>query len=286
LIEDWIVFCRKMKKYARKKRQNFRYVALVEKHTGKRAGDTTIKTDTYHIHFCSDRVWPKRLLQSKWRHGFCNFADWRIGTRKNDLDAEYGAPPCDNPGAYMSKYLGKDFDSEGEAFGKKRYWCSQHLRKPLKLSQAEAFFFAEASEEIWRHDYQIVVDDYLPPLTVQQITYRVPKEFALNTHDNNLPEDRRRKRARLRLAQQSALAAAVKSHDEHTHTENDIERIFRRIDRRESALKEAHYRAGFPHGRASEEAPKTSIHLQRACEDYQITMELSLREKLADTKRL
>jgi len=174
VILHWKEFARKMRKYATRHDTFFRYVAVIEKHTGKRAKDTTIKKDTYHIHFVSDLFWPKRLLQSKWRHGFCNYADWQKGRKSSDMQDTYDAPPPDNPGAYMSKYIGKDSDRGANStdFNKKRYWASQHLHKPVPMAGDDIRTLLTGTfTEVFRRVFKVTVDG--KTFTSTLATYRL-----------------------------------------------------------------------------------------------------------------
>lgn len=154
----WRAFVRNMRAYTRKKGYAFKYVAVIERHTGKRLlSDRSVKEGTYHIHFCSNRVYSKRLLQAKWAHGFCNFSDWMKGRKSSDLAEENDLPPCDNPGIYMSKYTGKDMETETP--GKKRYWASRNLWKPVQIDREMIGELFPAMTQLWQGSHQVELDE-------------------------------------------------------------------------------------------------------------------------------
>ena len=173
VLELWRKFARKMRKYEESKGRFFRYIAVIEKHTGKRAErDKTIKIDTYHVHFLSDKVFGKRLLQAKWMHGLCNYSDWSIGRKSQDLADTYDDKPPDNPGVYASKYLGKDMDSEFA--GRKRYWASKSLERPERVGAEEIRALIYGKMPMWEKITERVVDD--KTCRTHQMTYKVDRE--------------------------------------------------------------------------------------------------------------
>lgn len=157
VIKLWKAFARKLRDKEASKGRYLRYIAVIEVHTGKRAHDTTVKQGCYHIHFVSDRLYNKRQLQHLWQHGLCNHSDWTKGRKKRDLDDTDTLPAPDNPGAYLSKYIGKD--GEDVEVGKKRYWASRNLMKPVKLSGTDALKVAEYGSEIYARDRLLVTLD-------------------------------------------------------------------------------------------------------------------------------
>jgi len=175
VLAYWKEFARKMRAYEESKNRMFRYLAVIEKHTGKRAAiDHTIKTDTYHIHFLSDRVHGKRLLQAKWRHGFCNYAEWGKGSKSNDMSTEYDGQPVDNPGAYASKYIGKDMD--GEYKGRKRYWSSRNLSKPIAIHGEDVRALVYGKMPIFEDVRDIEIDGQV--IKIQRFTFIVDRQCA------------------------------------------------------------------------------------------------------------
>lgn len=134
VVDLWAKYTRKL----RDKGIRHDYLAVIELHTGKRAEADTVKKGTYHIHYATNAKISeedaKQVLQPIWNHGFVDIADWE----ERDID---------NPGDYMSKYIGKDFEEAKKSgnitqdmlIGKKRFWTSQGLLKPLRLSPNEAY---------------------------------------------------------------------------------------------------------------------------------------------------
>lgn len=172
VIVYWKEFARKLRRQLRGKGEEFRYIAVIERHTGKRASDVTIKKDTFHIHFVTDRLIHKRKLQKMWKHGLCNHSDWTKGRKKTDLAENDTLPPPDNPGAYLSKYIGKDAE-ETESF-RKSYWASRNLDKPLKLWGKDAGLSCLGGKEIYKNAR--IFTDKETGNTYQQvsITYSMP----------------------------------------------------------------------------------------------------------------
>jgi hypothetical protein len=167
VLEDWRQFARKIRAYEASKDRHFCYVTIIEKHTGKRAKDTTIKADTYHIHFLTDRIHNKRMIQAKWGHGLVNYSDWRVGTKSRDMADDYDGKPPTNPGVYASKYLGKDM--RGEYSGRKRYWASSNLLKPIKTHGVDALKAAGAGAKIYE---SVTNKEILDMLTFEHKTIR------------------------------------------------------------------------------------------------------------------
>jgi len=195
VLDDWRQFARKIREYESRKDRHFCYVAIIEKHTGKRAKDTTVKADTYHIHFLTDRIHNKRMIQSKWGHGLVNYSDWRIGTKSRDMADDYDGKPPTNPGVYASKYLGKDMN--GEHSGRKRYWASNNLLKPIKMHGDDALKAAAGGTKI----YEAVSDtEILDMLTFERktirtlrCTYKIDANKRSNRKTRNKEEVRKEK---------------------------------------------------------------------------------------------
>ena len=197
VILDWKQFARKMRlRVYRKTGNEFRYIAVIEKHSGKRAKDKTIKTGCYHIHFVSDVLFPKRLLQHVWRHGLCNYSDWTKGRKAQDLDTQDSLPPPDNPGAYMSKYTGKDF-AESE-IGKKRYWRSRNLKAPETHHGKEALQLIVTGNKLYERLIEREVDG--KTFRTYYATYYKKGGFTGEQNENTTDKDKKRiKKARVRL---------------------------------------------------------------------------------------
>lgn len=230
----WRQFARKMRDYEWSKGRLFRYLAVIEKHTGKRADrDNTIKTGTYHIHFLSDRIFGKRLLQHKWRHGFCNFADWREGTKSEDLQDKCDAPPPDNPGAYASKYVGKDAD--GEYPGRKRYWASRSLSRPERLHPDDCRALIYGQQPIYYNESEVEKEGRV--FKTWKATFKIDRSSAAK--GKIVKHDRRSlsKIANLRKYNSKLkfqYAKALKAHNEATRSPHEQTRniLQKSIDRK------------------------------------------------------
>lgn len=138
----WKRFVRKCRSYLDLPGGKLRYVAVLEKHLKKTKDER--KRGTYHFHFATD-VWVEKAeLQRLWSHGTTWVEDF-TKPRKAKVD-EHGVRreargAISNPGAYMSKYISKDFAAEENTWKKKNYFSSRGLKKPVSLStQAEIEF--------------------------------------------------------------------------------------------------------------------------------------------------
>jgi hypothetical protein len=196
VLDDWKRFARRVRTYEAKKDRHFQYIAIIERHVGKRTKDnTTIKIGTYHIHFLTDRVHSKRMIQSKWGHGLVNYSDWRVGTKSRDMADDYDGKPPTNPGVYASKYLGKDMG--GEYSGRKRYWASSNLLKPIKMHGEDALKTAAGGTKI----YESIVDtEILDMLTFEhktirtvRCTYKIDAKKRSNRNTRSRKEVRKEK---------------------------------------------------------------------------------------------
>lgn len=262
VIEDWRIFARKMRRYQEKRRKSFRYVCVIETHEGKRAIDTTVKQGCFHIHFVSDEIFPKRLLQAKWGHGLCNFSDWRKGRKSEDMKAENDLPACTNPGAYMSKYLGKQGeDIEG---GKKRYWLSTGLRKPRRVSEKELNeIFSGTCALQWKGTSCRHIDGKESPYVTEHYTYRVGREFALPTSDTQTQKEKRLRKNRVKYAH-SVLADKLKDYAEEKELYKKAgNNLYSRDGREYQGFKNRHRESRVVDERAKKDLANTKIHLQR-----------------------
>lgn len=157
IIALWDAYRRRMRDVRGK---DFPYVCVIEKHTGKRAGDTTIKTGTYHVHYCTsirlqgaDLKRAEGFIQKIWGHGLCNITPWDRGRRSEDL-GPIDLPPATNPGAYMAKYFGeKGDDATGREQNQRRYWTSRGLVKPAKVPPES--IDVEELELIWENAVEV-----------------------------------------------------------------------------------------------------------------------------------
>lgn len=144
----------------------FKWLVVYELHESKKSSDT--KRGTWHIHFATDRYIRFQDMCSLWKHGISRFDDFekpKKGVRESRVR---------NPGAYMSKYIGKNFDESN--LHKKRYSRSRNMERPLVITLDR--FFQEYPalddlEEVYHttrkvdHENQIYYN--------HNVTYRVRK---------------------------------------------------------------------------------------------------------------
>jgi len=131
------LFNQAMKRIIRQK-DYFEYIAVVEFQKDiDFHGNKKKKGGSVHYHLlCNIKMpktnnlkelfdWEKWFALRYWKYGFIKIKDVR---------------QVSNMGAYFCKYLGKDmFDKR--MFGKKKFFCSQKLNKPVEMTGYEAFNF-------------------------------------------------------------------------------------------------------------------------------------------------
>jgi len=131
------LFNQAMKRIIRQK-DYFEYIAVVEFQKDiDFHGNKKKKGGSVHYHLlCNIKMpktnnlkelfdWEKWFALRYWKYGFIKIKDVR---------------QISNMGAYFCKYLGKDmFDKR--MFGKKKFFCSQKLNKPVEMTGYEAFNF-------------------------------------------------------------------------------------------------------------------------------------------------
>jgi len=94
-------------------------LAVFELHKGGGANDGGI-----HVHLATDRFYPVSVLRAAW---------WRVvGEAQGNIQIEHRAfaDSARRVGAYLAKYVAKDFDSAPRSFGQHRYLRSSSLRVP------------------------------------------------------------------------------------------------------------------------------------------------------------
>lgn len=94
-------------------------VAVFELHKGGGVNDGGI-----HVHLATDRFYPVAVLRAAW---------WRVvGQAMGNVQIEHRAHADSSRrvGAYLAKYVSKDFDSSPRAFGQHRYLRSSSLNVP------------------------------------------------------------------------------------------------------------------------------------------------------------
>lgn len=114
----WKKFCRKL----RKVHPDIKWLVVYELHDGTHTSDA--KRGTYHLHFATDTRLDWNFVSETWKYGIVRFDDFTKPKKGARPDA------VRNPGAYMSKYIGKNFDESN--FHVKRYSRSRNMETPYK----------------------------------------------------------------------------------------------------------------------------------------------------------
>jgi len=157
----WKAFLRRFKKELGG--PTFRWILVLELHDSKKTSDE--KRGTWHLHFTT----PDRLewedIMHFWTHGHVRFDDFQRG-KKGQRKGEVR-----NPGAYMSKYIGKNFDESN--FNKKRYTRSRNTLRPTKISLDSWYnqYFQHDMKIVWVSKREFKTDDGKVFLN-SSITYR------------------------------------------------------------------------------------------------------------------
>jgi hypothetical protein len=107
----------------------------------------------------------RELHKYIWKHGFVNY-------QLLDREHKMRKKSVDNVGAYLVKYMDKDFDDE-RLQGHKLYLCSQGLERPKVLKGLEAI---ERMKELGLEDKKIVFDQSYPTEYLGNCIY---KEYNL-----------------------------------------------------------------------------------------------------------
>lgn len=115
----WGRFIRRIYKHTGK----FAWLTIFELHDSKKTSES--KRGTYHIHFTTGERLDWAQIGTIWRHGNVRFDDFKKNVKERRGKVR-------NPGAYLSKYVGKSFDESNRH--QKRYSCSQDVKRPLKVS--------------------------------------------------------------------------------------------------------------------------------------------------------
>jgi len=106
-----------------------KWLVVYELHDSKKTSEE--KRGTWHIHFATDTFLPFERMCKLWKHGISrgdDFSKPKRGARDKSVR---------NPGAYISKYIGKNFDESN--FHIKRYSRSRNMETPTVIG-LERFF--------------------------------------------------------------------------------------------------------------------------------------------------
>jgi hypothetical protein len=181
------LFNQAMKRIIRK-RTNFEYIAVVEfQKDVDYFGNKKEKGGSAHYHLlCNLEMpvietvkdlfnWEKWFELRYWKYGFIKIKDVKQVT---------------NMGAYFCKYLGKDmFDKR--MFGKKKFFCTQKLKKPVELTGFDAnIFYENHVSELKPVFEKTFVSEYAG--TIDYSAYTLPKDVPVNLkmiHQRNVKKE-------------------------------------------------------------------------------------------------
>jgi len=145
--------------------EELKWLVVFELHDSPKTSD--LKRGTWHVHIATDTDIPEAEMLALWTHGtVCrdDFRESKQGTRDAGVR---------NPGAYMSKYIGKSFTVANKHL--KRYSRSRNMRKPLRIS-AETFFdqwFPRCGEVVYHTERDVVSEDGAESFRIINITYKL-----------------------------------------------------------------------------------------------------------------
>ncbi len=101
----------------------FPWLVVFELHDSEKTSEE--KRGTYHLHFACNAILRWTAVGAAWQCGFVRFDDFAKKKRGRNGSVQ-------NPGAYLSKYIGKSFNVEN--YNRKRFTCSRNIKRPRKLS--------------------------------------------------------------------------------------------------------------------------------------------------------
>jgi hypothetical protein len=181
------LFNQAMKRIIRQK-DYFEYVAVVEfQKDVDFHGRKKEKGGSVHYHLlCNIEMnktnnlkelfdWEKWFVLRYWKYGFIKIKDVKQIT---------------NMGAYFCKYLGKDmFDKR--MFGKKKFFCSQKLKKPVEMTGYEAFnFYDRHLKELEPIFAKTFFSEYAG--TIDYSAFTLPEDIPVSLNIDNQINDRRK----------------------------------------------------------------------------------------------
>jgi len=119
--------------------------------------------------------WEKWFALRYWKYGFIKIKDVK---------------PVSNLGAYFCKYLGKDmFDIR--MFRKKKFFCSQKLKKPVELTGDEAInFYDRHIKDLTPIFVKTFFSEYAG--TIDYSAYTLPEDIPLSLYIQNQRDDKRK----------------------------------------------------------------------------------------------
>jgi hypothetical protein len=134
-------------KRLRRKYPKTRWLVVFELHDSQKTSEK--KRSTWHLHMATPDFLPWEEISALWKHGVVRFDDFAKGNKRSQR-----SDAVSNPGAYISKYIGKNFDPDN--FNKKRYSRSRNTISPKKVSLEEFYAnFLGISTEVFRNERRI-----------------------------------------------------------------------------------------------------------------------------------
>jgi hypothetical protein len=149
---EWIkATWREFYRYVKKDFPDWKWLVIFELHNSKKTSE--VKKGTWHIHFATDTRLEWDYVYNVWEWGVVRFDDFLKPKKHRRKE------PVRNPGAYMSKYIGKNFDESN--FHVKRYSRSRNMETPEISELAELlqrFPGLEGLQQVfateWRIDHE------------------------------------------------------------------------------------------------------------------------------------
>lgn len=148
--------------------EDIKWLVVFELHDSPKTSD--LKRGTWHIHLATDTDIPEATMLRIWKHGTVGRDDFRVpktGTRDSGVR---------NPGAYMSKYVGKAFNASNKHL--KRYSRSRNMRRPTRVS-IETFFnevFPWCRKIVYETERIVVSNDGEETFKILSITYKLKEK--------------------------------------------------------------------------------------------------------------
>lgn len=148
--------------------EDIKWLVVFELHDSAKTSE--IKRGTWHIHLATDTDIPEDTARKIWKHGTVSRDDFRVpkaGSRNDGVR---------NPGAYMSKYVGKCFDVSNKHL--KRYSRSRNMQRPTRMS-IETFFdqiYPLCGEIVYKTERTVTSDDGEESFQIISITYKLKEK--------------------------------------------------------------------------------------------------------------
>lgn len=142
---------------------DMKWLVVYELHDSQKTSD--LKRGTWHIHFATNVFLDYEVVNNLWGWGRIQVDDFSK-PKKGSRDTAVR-----NPGAYMSKYIGKNFTKENKHV--KRYSRSRNMQVPKKIDLATFFatFPGLQNLEMVYHTTKEIEDEGIKYYN-QNITYR------------------------------------------------------------------------------------------------------------------